>query len=313
MTITYTGNDHSGGFVQIYRTDLPGPPRLVKSFSDLVERPGRQWDGLITDAPRPQGTYLIGLRITDKACNTGFFPATIPPAPRLDAARRGDGALPGRAAAADAGPGRVDGDRVRRLRASARTAGRCASVGLEEGARARLGAPLRSGASRRRCRYACRRAGRAVRARGPLRVASHAWCRWSRRAVIPARSCWSCCRRSRWQGLNPVDDDHDGIPNTLANGGPIELQRPLANGLPPGFGDEAALIAYLDRSHLELRPHDRPRVGQRHRADSQRPPRRRAGRQRGVAADDATTRRCAPSAQRAGTCCRSGSTRCAAP
>jgi hypothetical protein len=53
-----------------------------------------------------------------------------------------------------------------------------------------------------------------------------------------------------WQGQNPVDDDGDGMPNTLDAGLPIELARPLANGLPTGFSDEAAFLAYLDRSHL---------------------------------------------------------------
>jgi hypothetical protein len=52
-----------------------------------------------------------------------------------------------------------------------------------------------------------------------------------------------------WQGLNPVDDRGDGIPATLASGGPIELARPLAHGLPPGFADEAGFLEYLDASH----------------------------------------------------------------
>jgi hypothetical protein len=59
--------------------------------------------------------------------------------------------------------------------------------------------------------------------------------------VLPALS---------WQGTNAVDDDGDGMPNTLAAGLPIELQRPFAAGLPQGFGDQAALVAYLDRTHL---------------------------------------------------------------
>ena len=53
-----------------------------------------------------------------------------------------------------------------------------------------------------------------------------------------------------WQGQNPVDDDDDGLPNTLDAGGPIELGRAFANGLPAGLADEQALLAYLDRSHL---------------------------------------------------------------
>jgi hypothetical protein len=58
--------------------------------------------------------------------------------------------------------------------------------------------------------------------------------------VLPALS---------WQGLNRVDDDGDGIPDTLANGGPVVLRRPLVAGLPAGFADEAALLAYLDATH----------------------------------------------------------------
>jgi hypothetical protein len=53
-----------------------------------------------------------------------------------------------------------------------------------------------------------------------------------------------------WQALNRVDDDGDGIPNTLDAGGPVRLARPLANGLPSGVAGVQTLLAYLDRSHL---------------------------------------------------------------
>jgi hypothetical protein len=52
-----------------------------------------------------------------------------------------------------------------------------------------------------------------------------------------------------WQGLNPVDDDGDGVPDTLENGDSIALDRPLANGYPAGAVDEAGLLAYLDKTH----------------------------------------------------------------
>ncbi len=54
-----------------------------------------------------------------------------------------------------------------------------------------------------------------------------------------------------WQGQNPVDQDGDGIPNTLDAGEPVSLARPFANGVPAGFSDEAALLAYLDSAHLQ--------------------------------------------------------------
>jgi hypothetical protein len=52
-----------------------------------------------------------------------------------------------------------------------------------------------------------------------------------------------------WQGLNPVDDNGDGLPNTLEAGDSIALNRPLANGFPAGGVDEASLLAYLDKTH----------------------------------------------------------------
>src|SRR5205085_982216 len=53
-----------------------------------------------------------------------------------------------------------------------------------------------------------------------------------------------------WQGLNPLDDDGDGLPNTLDAGGPVDLVRPLVTGLPVGFDEQAAFLAYLDKVHL---------------------------------------------------------------
>jgi hypothetical protein len=75
-------------------------------------------------------------------------------------------------------------------------------------------------------------------------IVAHAPAGASRKAlvVVPALT---------WQGLNPVDDDADGLPDTLATGNSIFLNRPLVNGLPAGFADEAALLAYLDKSHLQ--------------------------------------------------------------
>jgi hypothetical protein len=85
VTIHYKGNEQRGGTVQIYRTDLRGGPRLVKSF--LTPWKGQQaiWDGKIGGRPAPAGTYLVGLDVTDAACDTGRFPAHIPPGPAITA------------------------------------------------------------------------------------------------------------------------------------------------------------------------------------------------------------------------------------
>ena len=55
-----------------------------------------------------------------------------------------------------------------------------------------------------------------------------------------------------WQGLNPVDDDADGFPDTLEDARSVPLARPFASGrLPAGFGTEIApLLRFLRASRL---------------------------------------------------------------
>lgn len=58
-----------------------------------------------------------------------------------------------------------------------------------------------------------------------------------------------------WQGVNPIDDDGDGLPNTLVAGGPVQTSRPYAGGLPEQLRrEEALLLNYLDRQghHYDL-------------------------------------------------------------
>jgi hypothetical protein len=81
VTIRYAGNENRGGTILLYRTGVPGGPRLVKTF--LTPWKGHQavWDGTIRTRPAPAGTYLVGLEVTDAACNTGRYPTAVPPAP----------------------------------------------------------------------------------------------------------------------------------------------------------------------------------------------------------------------------------------
>ena len=80
VTIHFVGNGGRGGTIRIYRTDLPGGPRLVKSFLTPWNGHTAIWDGKINGRRAPAGTYLIGLDVTDAVCDTGHFPAHIPPA-----------------------------------------------------------------------------------------------------------------------------------------------------------------------------------------------------------------------------------------
>ena len=80
VTIHYAGNEDRGGTILLYRLGLPGGPRLIKSFLTPWKGQSTVWDGTVRGQRRaPPGTYLIALEVTDAACNTGRYPARIPP------------------------------------------------------------------------------------------------------------------------------------------------------------------------------------------------------------------------------------------
>ena len=241
VKIHYTGNENRGGTIRIYRTDLPGGPRLVKSFLTPWNGHTAIWDGKINGRPAPAGTYLVGLDVSDAACDTGHFPARVPSAP---------GSTPNAgvtvsylAAQAPLDPVPAGSDAVVKVRSP----GLAYHWALEGGAGSRK--PLASGDSDQATLSVHIPAGRPGLYKLVLRspagsttvpiVASGAP-RAHVLVVLPALT---------WQALNPVDDTGDGLPNTLAKGGPIELDRPLVGGPPAGIADEAGLLAYLDGSH----------------------------------------------------------------
>lgn len=78
VVIHYSGGVPQGANVLLYRTEPNGAPRLVKVFGTGNPQQAT-WDGRIHHAPAPAGTYLVGLRVTDAACNTGTYPAVLPP------------------------------------------------------------------------------------------------------------------------------------------------------------------------------------------------------------------------------------------
>jgi hypothetical protein len=243
-TVRFTGAGKRRPRVLIYRTDLPGGPVLVKSFNATSRRGRTLWDGTLSGgAPAPQGTYLMGLRLTDQACNSARFPTRLPPAP---------------------GSTTHAGVTVRYLAAQPPMtpvpSGSRATVYVDSRqhtyhwALRRAGAEkvLHAGSSRADALPVRLPAGRPGLYELALRWGGH-------RTVVPLIASAPRPARARvlvvlpaltWQGYNPVDDDYDGIPNTLAGGQPIRIARPLVNGLPAGFADEAALLAHLRAAGL---------------------------------------------------------------
>lgn len=79
VRIDYTGNGSRLATVLIYRRSGGGRPLLVKSF--ISGGHSALWNGMIRERPAPPGNYLIGLEVTDVACNTGRFPPSVSPLP----------------------------------------------------------------------------------------------------------------------------------------------------------------------------------------------------------------------------------------
>lgn len=81
VTIHYTGNENRGGTILLYRLEASGRARLIKRFLTPWKGQAAVWDGTVSGQhPAPAGTYLLALEVSDAACNTGRYPAQIPPA-----------------------------------------------------------------------------------------------------------------------------------------------------------------------------------------------------------------------------------------
>jgi FlgD Ig-like domain len=80
VRVDFTGNGSRLATVLIYRLNGGGQkPALVKSF--ITGGQSAVWDGRIRKQAASAGTYLIGLEVTDLACNTGRYPASLSPLP----------------------------------------------------------------------------------------------------------------------------------------------------------------------------------------------------------------------------------------
>jgi hypothetical protein len=88
VTIHYAGNENRGGTILVYRTGSSGGPRLVKTFLTPWVGHTAVWDGKIQSRPARPGSYLVGIEVSDAACNTGRWPPGLPPTP-ADTARAG--------------------------------------------------------------------------------------------------------------------------------------------------------------------------------------------------------------------------------
>lgn len=246
VAIHYAGTENRAITIELYRTDPPGKPRLVKQFTTPFNTHSAIWDGLIDHRPAPAGTYLVGISMTDAACNLGTFPKRIPPArgstphagvtieyltaePPLEPVAAGSNASVVVYSARTSYQWSL-------ARAGARkpvATGTGASPAISHTSALRVPLP-----QTRAALYALTLSSGPYRTTVPLEA--HATRPARVLVVLPALT---------WQGLDPVDDTGDGLPDTLAGDQPITLARPLVDGLPAGFADEWGLLSYLSSSH----------------------------------------------------------------
>jgi hypothetical protein len=239
----------------VYRTDV-SPPRIVARLRGRRGSRIASWDTTVRGRPAPPGTYAIAARIRDRAANTGTSPPLRPgtkgqPVSRPGVTIRGlalqPPAFPVRSGArarffVDA-RGQSYQWRLRRVGAQ-RPLHRFRS--FRGPALSVLTPPHRTGV------YLLEVHTRARFAQVPFAV----------QAAEKHRPVLLVLPEITWQGRNLVDEDGNGLPNTLEELGlpnspgvddsRINIERPFAgDGLPLGFrSNEGPLLAFLDRARL---------------------------------------------------------------
>jgi hypothetical protein len=233
--------------VLVYRTDVT-PPRPV--FDAPVRlRAGVErwkWDGTVDGRRVAAGTYVVVVRARDQAGNVGSS-TQIPP--RLGFRKRfaGRGGITVRYLTAQPPTEPVvAGQRVavavssvgKRFRWTVRRVGERQPRKRGRGTRSRIvHFPAPGGKSGL---YIFEVRTRSRRVAAPVAVQS-----------ADTRDVLVVLPTTTWQGLNPVDDDGDGRPDTLSAGLAVRIARPFVkSGLPAQLPrHEALLLAWLDREH----------------------------------------------------------------
>jgi hypothetical protein len=230
---------------RILRTDVT-PPREVARFTGRAGSRRGVWDGRVGGAPAPPGTYMVVVAVRDKSGNVGTAPAVLPPVPGQV---RGKPGITVRQITAQPPlePVRT-GQRVEFFVDSRRRSYRWSirRVGAARPIRKGTAAPGRQLALRApggiTGAYLLQvRSGR-YSARVPFLVQAPERARLL--VVVPAIT---------WIGVDKVDDNGDGLPDTLETGGPVRWPRVIAGdrGLPAGFADQTApLLVFLDRARI---------------------------------------------------------------
>ena len=227
---------------RVYRTD-DGEPRLVAELGPVEDSRTLVWDGRVDGAPAPPGTYLVKVVARDRAWNVGSEPRRIPP---VRGSSRGEPGITIRALAAEPPVRPVTSGQKVTINVDAR--GRPYRWRLR-----RVGASKPVASGRRAARepveltapggdsglYALELFAGRHRTAVPVLVQSRE--RAVLLVVLPVLT---------WTGTAQVDQDADGIANTL-EAGAVNWPRVFDDGLPRDLYDTAApLLRFLDEAKI---------------------------------------------------------------
>ena len=227
---------------RVWRTDVE-PPRRVAEFDGRRRSRRGVWDGLADGKPAPPGTYLVEGLVADRAGNLG---SSAPGLPRRPARVFGRAGVTVRTIAVAPPLVPVRANEFATFYVDAR--GKPYTYKVR-----RLGAPHpRKRGRATRSKLVIRAPGgksgvyllevRARRFATTVPFVVQAAARAKVLVVLPAIT---------WVGRDRVDDDGDGLVDTLEAGPGVRLAGRVVTGLPPGFAEEIApLLVLLDRVRI---------------------------------------------------------------
>ena len=227
---------------RVWRTD-DGEPHIVAELGPVEDSRTLVWDGRVDGAPAPPGIYMVEVIARDRAANLGTAPREVPP-------RRPPRGRPGltiRTLAAEAPLRPVTAGQKLRVNVDARgrpyrwrlrRVGRTKPVATgREGARQPVELTAPGGDSGL---YVLELTAGRHRTAVPVMVQSRE--RAVMLVVVPALT---------WAATAQVDEDEDGIADTLDAGTPVSWPRVFDDGLPEDLLQRVApLLVQLDRSKI---------------------------------------------------------------
>jgi hypothetical protein len=228
---------------RVYRLD-GGKPHVVAELPAVTDTRTLTWDGRVDGKPAPVGIYLVQVVARDRAGNDGVTPAQVPPE---RGESRGVPAFTIRAIAAEPPVRPVTAGSKLEINVDARgkpyrwRLRRLGTIKPVAQGRVKARQPVQltapdgdSGL------YILELAAGTHTTRIPIMVQSRKRARML--VVLPVMT---------WLGTEPVDEDHDGVLNTLTTGAPVSWPRVQPGDLPADLLDNVApLLRFLDRAHI---------------------------------------------------------------